>query len=202
VDDNAPYLDPTPPHWVASGLAYIVIGIAALATVGLVAVRVPETLSSGFVLTRCSGDLLARQLETGAAFIDQPDLAAELACAGKKLQAKLALPDTDSGRLRPGQRVILLYDAFPYGRYGPRYGTVRWLGTAMTDEAQSRPIGFADLHEQFVVVGGEPRPLRTGMRGSAKIVLDRRPLIDFALRPLRQFRESFTAPGERAGRER
>jgi hypothetical protein len=202
MNDNVPYLDSTPPHWAANGLAYVVIAGVALLVLISITVRVPETLSTEFVLTRCSGDFLARQLETGTALIEQADLAAELACAGEKLQAKLAVPEAGSGRLRPGQRVVLLYEAFPYGRYGPRYGTVRWLGTALTNGARFRAFhGFADLDEQIIIVDGYRRPLRPGMSGTAKIVLDRRPLVDFALYPLRQFKQSLAAPLERTGRE-
>jgi membrane fusion protein len=202
VDDNVPYLDPAPPHWAATGLAYIVVAVVALAALTSITVHIPATLSTDFVLTPCSGDLLAHQLETGAAFIDKADLAAEVTCAGEKLQAKLSVPEAGSGRLRPGQRVVLLYEAFPYGRYGPRYGTVRWLGTATANGAQRRIIhGFADIDDPIIVVDGQPRPLRAGMGGSAKIVLERRPLIDFALHPLHQFKESFAAPRGRTGRE-
>jgi hypothetical protein len=96
----------------------------------------------------------------------------------------------------------LLYEAFPYGRYGPRYATVRWLGTTVPNGAQVRVFhGFADLDEQIIVVDGYPRSLRAGMGGTAKIVLGRRALVDFALHPLRQFKQSFAAPPAPTHRE-
>jgi membrane fusion protein len=202
METAVPYLDSTPPHWAANGLAYVIVAIAAFAALGSVTVGIPETLSTSFVLTPCSGALLARQIEAGEAFIDESDLTAELACAGEKLQAKLALPEAESGRLRPGQRVILLYEAFPYGRYGARYGTLRWVGAAVVDGAQRRAVhGFADIDEQTILVDGRLRPLRAGMSGGAKVLLDRRPLVAFALDPLRQLKQSFAAPPDRPPRQ-
>jgi len=204
LEDNPPFLDPKPPHWAANGLAYLVILVVALAAVAAVAVQVPETVSGPFLLTPCSGTLLRQQVKASEAFVEQGDLPSELACAGEKLQAKLSLPESGSARVRPGQGVKLLYDAFPYGRYGVRYGTVRWVSFAGVDDAQnSRSVhAFADLEDKAIMVDGLPRPLRAGMRGTARIVLGQRSLISYAFEPLRQLRESFAEPPQRPAREK
>ena len=203
-DEDPPFLDPSPPHWAANGLAYLVILVVTLATVAVVAVQVPETVSSPFLLTPCSGTLLRQQVEASEAFFDERDLPSELACAGEKLQAKLNLPESGSARVRPGQGVTLLYDAFPYGRYGVRYGTVRWVSFAGVDDAQNsrRFHAFADLDDKAIMVDGRPQPLRAGMRGTAKIVLGKRSLITYAVEPLRQLRESFAEPPQRPARDK
>ncbi|HXK26885.1 MAG TPA: hypothetical protein VJ646_01365, partial [Candidatus Binatia bacterium] len=95
-EDSPPFLEPKPPHWAANGLAYLVILVVALATVAAVAVQMPETVSSPFLLTPCSGTLLRQQVEASEAFVDEGDLPSELACAGEKLQAKLTLPESGS----------------------------------------------------------------------------------------------------------
>jgi len=202
-EDNPPFLDPRPPHWAANSLAYLVILVVALATIAAVAVQVPETVSSPFLLTPCSGTLLRQQVEASEAFVDEGDLPSELACAGEKLQAKLTLPESGSARVRPGQGVTLLYDAFPYGRYGVRYGTVRWVSSAGIESQNGRSFhAFVDTDDKAITVDGRPRPLRAGMRGTAKIVLGKRSLITYAFEPLRQLRESFAEPPQRPAGEK
>jgi hypothetical protein len=203
-EDSPPFLDPKPPHWAANGLAYLIILVVALVAVAAVAVQVPEIISSPFLLTPCSGTILRQQVEASEAFFDEGDLPSELACAGEKLQAKLNLPESGSARVRPGQRVTLLYDAFPYGRYGVRYGTVRWVSFAGVDDSQNSSSfhAFADLDDKAIMVDGLPRPLRAGMRGTARIVLGQRSLISYAFEPLRQLKESFAEPPQRPAREK
>jgi len=203
ADDTPPFLDLTPPHWAANGLAYLVIALVALAGVAAVAVKVPETVSSPFLLAPCSGMLLRQQLERSEAFIDEGDLPSALTCAGERLQAKLTLREAGSARVQPGQGVTLLYDAFPYGRYGVRYGTVRWVSSEGVGAQDGRSFyAFADIEDEAIMVDGHPRPLRAGMRGTAKVVIGKRPLISYALEPLRQLKESFAEPPQRPAKEK
>ena len=203
AEDTPPFLDPTPPHWVANGLAYLVIAVVAIATVAAVVVQVPETVSSPFVLAPCSGSLLRQQVKALEAFVEEGDLPYELTCPGARLQAVLTVPQSGTARVRPGRGVKLLYDAFPYGRYGIRYGTVRWVSPASVD-AENTPAfhAFADIEDEAIMVDGQPLPLRAGMRGTAKIVLGRRSLMSYAFEPLRQLKESFAEPPQRPAREK
>jgi len=202
-EDTHPFLDPTPPHWAANGLAYLVIAVVAIATVAALVVQVPETVSSPFVLAPCSGTLLRQQVKALEAFVKEGDLPSELGCPGAKLQAVLTVPQSGSARVRPGRGVKLLYDAFPYGRYGIRYGTVRWVSPASID-AENNPgfYTFADIEDEAIMVDGQPLPLRAGMRGTAKIVLGRRSLMSYAFEPLRQLKESFAEPPQRPASEK
>ena len=203
AEDIPPFLDTTPPHWAANGLAYLVIAVVAVATVAAVVVQVPETVSSPFVLAPCSGTLLRQQVKALEAFVEEGDLPSELACPEAKLQAVLTVPQLGTARVRPGQGVKLLYDAFPYGRYGIRYGTVRWVSPASID-AENNPgfYTFADIADEAIMVDGQPLPLRAGMRGTAQIVLGRRSLISYVFEPLRQLKESFAEPPQRPAREK
>jgi hypothetical protein len=204
MDEEVSFLETRPPHWAANGLAYLVIAVVALAAVAAVAVQVPETISSPFVLVPCSGALLRQQVEASEAYIDEGDLPSELACAGEKLQAKLILPESGSARIQPGQGVTLLYDAFPYGRYGVRYGTVRWVSSSAVHSPQnSRSFyAFADIDDKAIMVDGRPRPLHAGMGGTARVALGKRPLISYAVDPLRQLKESFAEPPKRRTEEK
>lgn len=203
MDEEVPFLDTRPPHWAANGLAYLVMAVVAIATMAVVVVQVPETVSSPFVLAPCSGSLLRQQAKALEAFVEEGDLPAELACPGATLQAVLTVPQSGTARVRPGRGVKLLYDAFPYGRYGIRYGTVRWVSPASVD-AENNPgfHAFADIEDEAIMVDGQPLPLRAGMRGTAKIVIGRRSLMSYAFEPLRQLRESFAEPPQRPAREK
>ncbi len=50
-----PFLDTDPPHWAARGLAYIVIVLFLTALLACIFVRIPETVSSPFVLVPVRG---------------------------------------------------------------------------------------------------------------------------------------------------
>ena len=155
------------------------------------------------ILAPCSGTLLRQHIKASEAFVNEGDLLSELACAGEKLQAELTVPQSGTARVRTGLGVKLLYDAFPFGRYGVRYGTVRWVSPASVDSENGRGFhAFADIEDEAIVVDGQPRPLRAGMRGTAKIVLGKRSLISYAFEPLRQLKESFAEPPARPARER
>jgi membrane fusion protein len=105
------------------------------------------------------------------------------------------VPAAGAGQIKIGQRVKLLYDSFPYQRFGVRHATVRWVSPAAVD-GQFR--AFADLDEASIVVKGERRPLGAGMGGRAQIIVGRRPLIAYAFEPLRQLKESLAdAPAAR-----
>ena len=155
------------------------------------------------VLAPCSGTIIKLQIKAADAFVNEGDLLSELACAGEKLQADLTVPQAGTARVRPGQGIKLLYDAFPYGRYGVRFGIVRWVSPAnLGSETNAGFHAFADIEDETITVDGQPRPLRAGMRGTAKIVLGKRSLITYAFEPLRQLKESFVEPPQRPAGEK
>jgi multidrug efflux pump subunit AcrA (membrane-fusion protein) len=129
------------------------------------------------------------------AVVQDGEVLCEVACAGGALQAQLTVPPGGVSRLKPGQGAKLLYDAFPYQRYGVRTGTVRW--TSPAGEAVDGTSAFralVDLTDKAILVDGQPRPLLAGMGGRAEVVVGRRTLIDYAFEPLRQLKESLAAP--------
>jgi multidrug efflux pump subunit AcrA (membrane-fusion protein) len=143
----------------------------------------------------CTGTVLRLMIKAPGAVVQEGDLLAELACAGERLQAEVLVPQSGIGLIRPGQRVKLLYEAFPYQRYGVKYGTVRWVSPASV-VVKDRPVFrvLVDLQDEAVVVRGQPRALLPGMGGTADIVLGKRSLLSFAFEPIRQLKENFTAP--------
>jgi membrane fusion protein len=151
---------------------------------------------SGLVVTApCSGVVLRLQAKRTGAVVGEGDVLCELACAGERLRAELTVPQSGLALIQPGQTVKLLYDAFPYQRYGVHHGVVRWTSPAGVTVADAPSFRvFVDLAEDGVRVNGERRPLMSGMGGTARVVVGRRSLISYAFEPLRQLRENLAVP--------
>ncbi len=105
--------------------------------------------------------------------------------------ARLTLGERGLSRLTEGQRVRLFFDAFPYQRYGSITGNLDWISPAAVS-ASGGPqfVARTSLGQNFIRVKGEPRPLRVGMKGEARIVVGSRALIEYAFEPARQLREN------------
>ena len=140
----------------------------------------------------CTGTVLTLHVQSPGAVVHESDVLAEVVCAGARLQAELRLPQQGLARVGPGQPVKLMYDAFPYQRYGVRYGTVRWVSPASGAMAEGASFRvFAELEESAVRIQGETRPLAPGMGGRAAIIVGRRSLVSYAFEPIRQLRGNF-----------
>jgi membrane fusion protein len=144
------------------------------------------------VAAPCAGSVLRLHVRRAGATVREGDLLAELACEGQTLQAELLLPQDGMALVRAGQPVKLLYDAFPYQRYGVRQATIRWISPESVGEkgGASAFRALADLRDTTVLVHGQPRPVVSGMGGRARVIVGRRSLISYAFEPLRQLKES------------
>ncbi|HEY7462719.1 MAG TPA: HlyD family efflux transporter periplasmic adaptor subunit [Gemmatimonadota bacterium] len=139
----------------------------------------------------CAGTVIRLRVNRTGAVVQEGDVLCELACAGSDLQAELAIPQSGMAQLRTGQPVKLLYDAFPYQRYGVRHGMLRWISPAALAEG-AEPVfrAIADTQDTSIRVRDGVRPLRAGMGGTAQIVVGRRSLVSYAFEPLRQLQEN------------
>jgi multidrug efflux pump subunit AcrA (membrane-fusion protein) len=110
-------------------------------------------------------------------------------------EADLFVPARAIGFVAPGQTVRLLYDAFPYQRFGSYHGTVKSVATTMlTPTEMPAPVaGHAKepayrikvaLERQTVDAFGRQVPLQPDMTLRADIILERRSLIEWLLEPL------------------
>ncbi|HVS31471.1 MAG TPA: HlyD family efflux transporter periplasmic adaptor subunit [Thermoanaerobaculia bacterium] len=115
----------------------------------------------------------------------------QLSPTANRLQARLELPEAGLSRLESRQRVRLLFDAFPYQRFGVVTGAIDWITPAAVTRAQgSEFVALASLDKASIIAGGNPYPLKPGMKGEARITVGRRALIEFAFEPLRSLREN------------
>ncbi len=147
------------------------------------------------VAAPCDGTVLTLHVRNRGAVVHDSDLLAEVICAGTPLHAELRLPQRGLAQVRPGQPVKLMYDAFPYQRYGLRYATVRWVSPASSPEQDGAFRAFADLDAGDASAGGlgpdgTRTPLAPGMAGRAAVIVGRRSLLSYALEPIRQIREN------------
>jgi membrane fusion protein len=166
--------------------------------------QLPAGTGGDLVVTApCAGSLLRMMVSTPGAVVQAGEALGEIACAGAHLQVEMALGQQDVTRVRAGQGAKLLYDAFPYQRFGVRIGKVRWVGPATTgktaiataaEPAEGPFRAFIEARDTSIAVRGEPRPLLAGMRGEARVVTGRRSLISYAFEPIRALRENFASP--------
>jgi membrane fusion protein len=112
---------------------------------------------------------------------------------GSKLHADIYAPSRAIGFVKPGQEVRLLYDAFPYQRFGSFTGRIaRVSRTAMDPRELNVPLKIEEAvyrievtpGAQAVNAFGERLPLQPGMTLRANIVLDRRSFGEWLLQPL------------------
>ena len=113
------------------------------------------------------------------------------------LVARLLVPSRAAGFLRPGQAVNLLYDAFPYQRFGSYHASLAQISrqAILPGEAQlpvpiRRPYfeAVATIDKPSVVAYGHHLPVRAGMTLKADIVLEHRSLGAWLLAPLMALR--------------
>jgi membrane fusion protein len=109
------------------------------------------------------------------------------------LQAELFFPTRAFGFVRVGQEVRILYDAFPYQKFGTYRGSVLKISqTILTGNDASGPIGLkepayrvtAALERPDIDAYGQKIPLQPDMLLKADVILDKRPLMSWLLDPL------------------
>jgi membrane fusion protein len=111
----------------------------------------------------------------------------------KAVEVQLYAPSRAIGFVKPGQEVRLLFDAFPYQKYGAGKGRVTWVSDVPTDPASLDPgLGITEPVFRIRVAidaGGLHGPaalqtLRPGMTLSANLLLERRKLWEVFLDPI------------------
>lgn len=139
-----------------------------------------------------SGRVVSLQARLGGSV--QPGRAlAVIVPQGKPLQAELWAPSRAAGFITQGDRVRLMYDAFPYQKFGVGHGRVSSVSGAPVDPQdlavpiESREALYrivVNLDEDSVAGYGKRWPLTPGMRLSADLVLDERNLWEWLLEPV------------------
>ena len=109
------------------------------------------------------------------------------------LQAELFFPTRAFGFVRPGQQVRILYDAFPYQKFGTYHGSVTKVShTILTANETTGPITLkepayrvtAALERPDIDAYGRKMPLQPDMLLRADVILEQRSLMRWLLDPV------------------
>lgn len=109
-----------------------------------------------------------------------------------RLEVQLFAPSRAVGFVRPGQEVRLLFDAFPYQKFGSGKGAVTWVSQVPSQSAESpaQPDGAplfrirVALDNQRFTSRSINQPLRAGMTLTGNLVLERRSLWEVFFDPI------------------
>jgi membrane fusion protein len=149
-----------------------------------------------------AGTILRLHVKNSGAVLHEGETVAELVNVGERLHAELKVPEAGMGKLKAGQGVKLKYDAFPYQRYGVKYGQVAWLSPATVESKEGASFrAHVEISQGELFIQGQSRPLSAGMSGKAEIVIGKRSLIEYIFEPLRQLKENVSdVPQQTASR--
>ena len=109
------------------------------------------------------------------------------------LQAELFFPTRAFGFVRPGQQVRILYDAFPYQKFGTYHGSITKVShTILTGNETIGPISLKEPAYRVSVALARPdidayglkMPLQPDMLLKADVVLEQRSLMRWLLDPV------------------
>lgn len=117
-----------------------------------------------------------------------------------ELEARLYAPSSSIGFVRPGDAVMLRYQAFPYQKFGQHPGVVDTVSTSavspaelvnlpvvgQTPDTQGAPVFSIQvkLKNSTIDANGQTRALQAGMQLEADILQERRKLYEWVLEPL------------------
>ena len=112
---------------------------------------------------------------------------------GSTLEAKLFVPSRAAGFVEKGQSVRILYDAFPYQKYGYYEGTITNISKTVVDPSSlDIPSGHQDpsflvtvsLNQHKIKANKTFYELQSGMTLAADIILEDRKIWEWAFEPI------------------
>ncbi len=119
---------------------------------------------------------------------------------GSGLHVELLVPTRAIGFVKPGQAVVLRYEAFPYERFGQYHGRITDVGRNVWSSgdrvgplAVREPVYRVDVapERQDVSALGQHFALRPGMLVNADLLLEKRTLFEWVFEPVLKLKERF-----------
>ena len=116
---------------------------------------------------------------------------------GSGLHVELLVPTRAIGFVKPGQEVVLRYEAFPHERFGQYRGVITDIGRNVWTQGErigplsaKEPVYRVDvkLERQGVTALGQEFPLRPGMLVNADLLLEKRTLLEWIFEPVLQLK--------------
>lgn len=150
------------------------------------------------VIAPTTGTVTAVTIEVGKPVSADSTLTSILPI-GTEMEAEIYAPSRAIGFVKPGMKVFLRYQAYPYQKFG-QYEAIIYevAGTAMPMQELALPGSAAvsnntseplyrirlKLKQQWVLAYGKPVKLKPGMLVDASIILEHRRLYEWILEPL------------------
>jgi membrane fusion protein len=150
------------------------------------------------VLAPTSGTVTAITVEVGKSVSADTTLTSILP-ADCELEAEIYAPSRAVGFIKPGMKVLLRYQAYPYQKFGQYEAVVHEVaGTSMSAQELTLPGAATALNQtseplyrirlklkqQSVLAYGQPFNLKPGMLLDASVILEHRRLYEWVLEPL------------------
>ena len=119
---------------------------------------------------------------------------------GSGMHVELLVPTRAIGFIKPGQEVVLRYEAFPYERFGQYGGRVTDIGRSVWTQGEKigplsakEPVYRVDvkMDRQDVTALGQDFALRPGMLVNADLLLEKRTLLEWIFEPVMQLKSRF-----------
>ena len=116
---------------------------------------------------------------------------------GAGMHVELLVPTRAIGFIKPGQEVVLRYEAFPHERFGQYRGIVTDIGRSVWTQGErigplsaKEPVYRVDvkMDRQNVSALGQDFALRPGMLVNADLLLERRTLLEWIFEPVLQLK--------------
>ena len=122
------------------------------------------------------------------------NMIATITPAGSELQAELFVPSRAIGFISLGQEVRLMYQAFPYQKFGTAQGTIQQISKTILGPGDISVAGVelrepvfrvkVALNTQNIAAYGHEMPIQPGMLLDADVIVDRRTLLEWLFDPL------------------
>ncbi|MDM7459460.1 MAG: HlyD family efflux transporter periplasmic adaptor subunit [Paracoccus sp. (in: a-proteobacteria)] len=139
------------------------------------------------------GRVVAVPVTQGQAVAPQSVIAV-LTPEGASLEAELYVPSRAAGFIEEGQEVQLMYQAYPYQKFGVAEGRITSFSRTVLAPTEIAIPGLEIAEPVFrvkvalardsVTAYGQDMPVQPGMLLSANIVIDRRSLLEWLLDPI------------------
>lgn len=152
--------------------------------------RAAASAEQGYTLVApAEGRVAALALHPGDA-VGAEETAMMIVPAGGGLVARVYVPGKAAGFVRPGQEIRLAFDAYPFDRFGTVDGRITSLSSAPVSRTDANGstapfyVATAQIPRPMIEAYGERRPLLAGMTFKARIVTERRSLVEWLFDPL------------------
>jgi membrane fusion protein len=162
--------------------------------------RVQQETHGELLMKAPVAGLVASRLVQGGQALKAGQPLLSLLPRGSELRAQLMVPSRAIGFVKPGDIVLLRYEAYPYQKFGHYRGRVRRISRSAVNPGESTALAgngqvtepyyrvSVTLEAQTVMTYGRQEPLRPGMALEADILGEHRKIYEWLLEPLYSLR--------------